>query len=487
MLSVKSRTSGRRVETAARTFLLEKLQEKGYTPLIRSMRLAAYEQALGGPERVREMERLLAAWSEPSEGAPGADLPFVRGDLFLFDTHAFFLLFGGTDGSEGMRAGVVYGAEAAAPERELETFCRNVDDAADLAARGVGTDASAPKSSNWQARAENAPESFTRFASGGTDDGGAQAPAEASPRAGETAERMRAVEALEDADVRRLLRRLNDAQAEGRTSEMLMAAGREGEPLSETLVGRLASTGLVRRELLISCRKDGRSLFRLPSADALAVMTASNAVCSECGAAVADERAEELVTPTPLAGAMLKDGAWLISRLRSVLGELGVGASGVAARAGSAESDALMMANVGGEPFLFVLRDGDFTLAHARRAIDVEADTEVAHLVVVSTGKIQEDARARMREHQKRRARTVGELDLLLVEGVDGAAAELRQAAERVTQRSLAAELYELDSGLGMSAGHFVAARFRLGQQQVALQDLAASAAGAITGSLREI
>jgi hypothetical protein len=146
-----------------------------------------------------------------------------------------------------------------------------------------------------------------------------------------------------------------------------------------------------------------------------------------------------------------------------------------------------MMANAAGEPFLFVLRDGDFTLAHARRAIDVEADTEVSHLVVVSTGKVQEDARARLREHQKRRARTGAELELQAVEGVDAAAGELRQALERVTQKSLAGELYELDAGLGMNAGTFVAARFRLTQKPVALQDLAASAAGALAGSLREI
>ena len=273
------------------------------------------------------------------------------------------------------------------------------------------------------------------------------------------------MEILEDAEARRLLRRLSDAQAEGRTAEMLLGAGREGEALPESLVGRLAGAALVRRELLISCRKDGRSLFRLPSADALAVMTASNAVCSECGAAVADERAEELVTPTPLAGSMLKDGAWLVSRMRAALAELGVPETDVATRPAANDSDALMMANAAGEPFLFVLRDGDFTLTHARRAIDVEADTEVSHLVVVATGKVQEDARARLREHQKRRARTGAELDLLAVEGVGAAAGELRQALERVTQKSLAGELYELDAGLGMNAGTFVAARFRLTQK----------------------
>jgi hypothetical protein len=495
MLSVKSRVSGRRVEAAERTRVLERLQERGFTPLIRTMRLGAFEEALAaGGEPPKDMERLLAAWADAE-----SDAPYVRGDLFFFESHVFFLIFAdaAASGDAGLRAGVIHAAESDAPERQLESFCRNVDEAVGAeSARGGdhpagdnGDGAAAHGEAQWRAQEARAPESFTRFVASMSEGGDAGTSSSAPPQSGrgETAERLRAVEILEDAEARRLLRRLSEAQAEGRTAEMLLGAGREGESLPEGLVGRLAGAALVRRELLISCRKDGRSLFRLPSADALAVMTASHAMCSECGAAVADERAEELVTPTPLAASMLKDGAWLVSRMRAALAELGVPETEVATRPATNDSDALMMANAAGEPFLFVLRDGDFTLTHARRAVDVEADTEVSHLVVVATGKVQEDARARLREHQKRRARTGAELDLLAVEGVDAAAGELRQALERVTQKSLAGELYELDAGLGMNAGAFVAARFRLTQRPAALQDLAASAAGALSGSLREI
>lgn len=484
MLSVKSRVAERGVDAQARAFVLDKLQEKGFTPLIRVMRHSAFEQALLGADRVREMERLMSAWAE---GEP--DAVYVRGDLFNFETHTFFLIFGDEGAAERLRAGVVHTADTEEPERKLEAFCRNVEDAVGVTTQGGGDDdeaepdAGAAKDFVWRSGEVAAPESFARFASTAAGDAGET---QVGGHRAETAERLRAVEALEDADARKLLRRLSEAKAEGRTSEMLLGAGRGGEALPESLVVRLAGAGLVRRELLISCRKAGRSLFRLPSADALAVMTASGAVCSECGAAVADERAEELATPTPIASVMLKDGAWLVSRMRSVLVELGVPEGEIAARTATGEADALLMANVAGEPFLFVLRDGEFAIPHARHAIDVEADAEVSYFVIVATGKVHEDARARLREHQKRRARTGAELELILVEGVDAAAGELRQAIERVTQKALAAELYELDSGLGMSAGHLVAARFRLTQKPVALQDLAASAAGALAGSLRE-
>ena len=107
----------------------------------------------------------------------------------------------------------------------------------------------------WSAQEVRAPESFTRFVASMSEGGVGPAPPQSAR--GETAERLRAVEILEDAEARRLLRRLSDAQAEGRTAEMLLGAGREGEALPEGLVGRLSGAALVRRELLISCRRTG--------------------------------------------------------------------------------------------------------------------------------------------------------------------------------------------------------------------------------------
>src|SRR3712207_4542283 len=133
------------------------------------------------------------------------------------------------------------------------------------------------------------------------------------------------------------------------------------------------------------------------------MVTASNAVCSECGSAVADERAEELVTPTPLASSLLKDGAWLLSSLRSILASLGVPEGQTKTREAQTEGVAQLVAHVSGEPFLFVAREGDFTGAHARRAI--EGEREGTRMVVVAAGRVHGEARARLREHARRRAR----------------------------------------------------------------------------------
>lgn len=482
MLFIETRIAELNVEKSLRVPLLEALQERGLVPLIRASRLYFFEQALSNAEHVRELEQSVAVWSD-GEG----DVPYVSGDVFCFDDYAHFLIFGDdTDTGRGLRAGVVYDAETGDPAGKLEAFCRNVQEALESAVRSARgpraqTGANGLDFMNvaWHQHDGEVPEVFRRFA--GED--GIEAASSSAPHGGGATERMRAVEILEDEAARGLLQRLSEARADGRLTGMLSSAGRG--PEQESLIARLAGAGLVRHEVQVSCRKDGRSLFRLPSPDALTIVTASNAVCSECGAALADERAEELVTPTPLASTMLKDGAWLLNSLRSILVKLGVPEREIAARH-AAEGEAQLMANVCGEPFLFILRDGDFAAAHARRALEGESETHAPHVVVVATGKIQDEARARLREHARRRSRAGGETEIVFVEGLDAAPAELRRSIERVSQGALMRELYELDASAGFNVGYALAARFQLAQRKGALQDLAASAAGALGGSLRE-
>jgi hypothetical protein len=476
MLFVETRTAPLSADGATRIQLLEKLQEKGLTPIIRSSRLHCYEQMLVAPDRAREMERAVSTWTETEEGGL-----YTRGDIFCLEDFVLFLIFGGDeDELTGMRAGIVYGAETAEPLRKLDAFCRSVRDALDSARIGANVVDTAQDVGEWQRRAPREHAGWSRF-SARSEQGNGDSPA---AREGGGVERLLATEVLEDLGARRFLRRLSEAQTDGRVAELL--AGDEGRT-TESLINRLADTGLLRREVLVSCRKDGRALFRLPSTDALAVITASNARCSECGTAIADEKVEEMIAPTDLAALMLEDGSWLVNSMRSVLRRLGVPESQINVAQAGGDGEAQMMVNVCDEPFLFVLREGDVTGAQARRALDKQIETESPHLVVVAMGKIQEDARVRLREHSRRRARSGSEVEVILAEGMDAASTELQHAFDRVSQRTLAEELSELDSSLGFSIGFMVATRFRLAHKPGALKDLAESAVGALAGSLREI
>jgi hypothetical protein len=477
MLFIETRTAKLSADGATRIQLLEKLQEKGLSPLIRSSRLNCYEQALLGPERVREMERAVCAWTETEEGGL-----YTRGDIFCIEDFVLFLIFGGEeDELTGMRAGIIYGAETIEPQRKLDAFCRSVRDALDSARIGANVVDTAQDTGEWRRREAREHGVWSRFPTRSDQNNGGDA---LGGREGGGVERLLATEVLEDLGARRLLRRITEAQTDGRLSELLV--GDEGRT-TESLINRLADTGLLRREVLVSCRKDGRALFRLPSPDALSVITSSNARCSECGTAIADEKVEEMIAPTEMAAVMLEDGSWLVNSLRSVLRRLGVPESQIAVAPTSGDGEAQMMVKVCDEPFLFVLREGDVTGAQARRALDKQIETEAAHLVVVAMGKIQEDGRVRLREHARRRARSGSEVEVILAEGMDAASTELQHAFERVSQRALAEELSELDASLGFSVGYMIATRFRLMHKPGALKDLAESAVGALAGSLREI
>jgi hypothetical protein len=489
MIFVESRTAEYPVEKGARLAVLEALEARGYTPLIRSARRHCFEQALAGEPWSAELERAVAGWQD-AEG----DEPYVRGDLFCAEDHACFLLFGDSgEGERALRAGLVYTAETPEPDRRLEAFCRDAREAIEAATQagassGFEQSSEAGRALVWCGSSEGrgdgdlraaAGEGFGRRADGGEPTAGAGGAAQLLGVEG-----GRVAELLEDEAARAFLLRLSEAQAGARAPETVAPAGQQ--PEHESLVARLAGAGLVRREVQVSCRKENRSLFRLPSAEALAIVAGSSAVCSECGRAIADERAEELLSPTPLAASLLKGGAWLVGRMRGVLASLGVPAWEVPETTGAQESAARLVANVCGERSLFFLNDGEFTAAQARAALEAEGETQAARLVVVSTGRVHDDARARLREFARRRTRAGGETEVAFIEGVERAAAELAPLVERVSRQALSRELFELDAAAGFDVGQMLALRFAIERRPGTLENLAATAAGALSGSLGE-
>jgi hypothetical protein len=474
MLFVEVKTSRQSVDSETRTTLIERLQEKGLTPLIRSTRVSCYEQALLGPDHVHEMERDVAAWTEKVE-----ERLYVRGDVFCFEDFVLFLIFGEQKEKEaGMRAGIVYDAGVLEPLKKLGAFCRNVSDTLEAIRGSASGNDEGDADEEWQARESSVVNCLGRFSAAEQQQRGT------SPEAikNEMGQSL-TVELLEDIAARRLLRRVIESQTEGRVSDIL--SGAENEVAAAALINRMADAGLLRREVMVSCRKKERSLFRLPSPDALNVITASNVICSECGADISDEKIEDLVKPTDRAAQLLEDGSWLTARISTALGELGIPENQVVMGEPSEDGEAHVMVNVCGESFLFLLRDGDVSATHARHALSKQIETEAAHLVVVASGRIQEEARERLREYERRRTRSGGDVEVIMIEGM-AIGDELRQAFERVSQRSLAGELSVLDAGLGLSVGFIIATRFRLMQREGALKDLAESAVGALAGSLRE-
>jgi hypothetical protein len=435
MLFLESKTLNHAVDVNGRVRLLQELQERDLVPLIRSHRLRCFEDVLLSVDHVKDMETALASSKEST-----IEEPFVRGDLFCFEDYILFLVF---EEDSYVRAGIVYEARTPEPFRKLDAFCYEVRIL-------LSREGSLP---DWEATAPAMPQGFRTFVERQDADS-----LYTSLRKETMSKRILAASKLEDESARVFLRTARNAHEEGYAAKLLT-----GHTQSEHVpIQRLEDAGLVEREVQISCRKTGHALFRLPNPHALAVVTVSDATCSECGAPVADENVEEVIAPTQLASSLLEDGSWLVSRLHFLLRDMGVPEREIAVGPAEGNGYGQLMANICGESFLMVTRDGDLTPAFARWAIDLEIDTEASHLVIVATGRIHNEAAVLLQNHSRRRVSGGQDFEMIVADDVLTAGRELKAALERVSQRVVAEQLCVLDNSLGFSVSRLVLKKFQL-------------------------
>ncbi len=434
MLFLETKALNHSVDGDARTKLLQELQERGLTPLIRSARLRFFEDVLLGANRISELETALASYTDTT-----IDEPFVRGDVFCFHDYVLFLLF---EDDETLRVGIVYEPRTPEPFRKLDSFCQEVHNL-------LVTDHSLPQ---WQSGKPAMPQGFRTFVEKQDADS-----LYTSLRKETMSKRILAASKLEDERARVFLRTARNAHEEGYAAKLLTG----NTESSHVPIQRLEDVGLVEREVQISCRKTGHALFRLPNPHALAVVTVSDATCSECGAPVADENVEEVIAPTQLASSLLEDGSWLVSRIHFLLREMGVPEREIAVGPSEGMGYGQMMANICGESFLIVTRDGDLTPAFARWAIDLEIETEASHLVIVATGRIHREAGVLLQNHSRRRVSGGQDFEMIIADDAATAGRELKNALERVSQRVVAEQLCVLDNSIGLAVSHVVLKKFQ--------------------------
>lgn len=441
MLFLASKTLNHAINADGRTRLLKELEDQGMVPLIRSNRLRCFEDVLLSLDHVVEMEKSLAASTESTIGEP-----FVLGDLFCFADHILFLVFeNDDDAGADVRAGIVYEARTPEPFRKLDAFCHDL--------RSLLAPENGGPLAQWETSAPAMPQGFRTFVERQDADS-----LYTSMRKETMSKRIMAASKLEDESARVFLRTARNAHEEGYAAKLLT-----GHTESQHVpIQRLEDAGLVEREVQISCRKTGHALFRLPNPHALAVVTVSDATCSECGAPVADENVEEVIAPTQLASSLLEDGSWLVSRIHFLLREMGVPEREVALGPNEGTGYGQLMANICGESFLMVTRDGDLTPAFARWAVDLEIETEASHLVIVATGRIHKEAGVLLQNHSRRRVSGGQDFEMIIADDAATAGRELEAALERVSQRVVAEHLCVLDNSIGFSVSRLVLTKFQL-------------------------
>ena len=389
---------------------------------------------------MNELETALASSTESTTGEP-----YVRGDLFCFQDYILFLVF---EADDSVRAGIVYEARTPEPFRKLDAFCHDVRSI--LISQQEQIAMSFPE---WATNGTVMARGFRTFVERQDADS-----LYTSLRKETMTKRVLAASKLEDESARVFLRTARNAHQEGYAAKLLTGHTES----ADVPIQRLEDAGLVEREVQISCRKTGHALFRLPNPHALAVVTVSDATCSECGAPVADENVEEVIAPTQLASSLLEDGSWLVSRIHFLLREMGVPEREIALGPAEGNGYGQLMANICGESFLIVTRDGDLTPALARWAIDLEIDTEASHLMIVATGRIHKEAAVLLQNHSRRRVSGGQDFEMIIADDVPTAGRELEQALERVSQRVVAEQMCVLDGSLGYSVSRLVLTKFQL-------------------------
>lgn len=509
MLFVQSNSLALSLTGGERLRLLDALAERGLAPLIRSARrrffLSLAGRAVGASEdSASAIERECA-----SQGVGGGE-SYAPGDLFCDGDCVFALVFGRGAEEGTLTASVVYDLDTAEPLARLGRFCEDVRATLGASQPAGGTsrhegraplgeggesqrkggesrgEVDSPRGEGslsaalspgglpaWQARGRGLPQGLARFM--------AIQPAD-FVRAGAALRRgrelSRASEMMEERAVREFLRRVQELRREGYTPRRLLAeAGALGGAAS---IERMLEAGLLERELRVSCRQSGHALFDLPSPDSLAAVTVSRARCSQCAAPVADEVVEETFTPSRLAVALLSDGAWLANRVYRIVRSLGVPESDIATGPPTRHGESYLAADVCGNSFIIVTRDGDLTPAFSRRVAEIVEETEATHVVAVVTGAAEDEGRLRLYEFAWRRARSGRDLSATVVEGLEGARAEIGRAFETAARRELARALYALDAALGFGAADFVLDWFRAAKsraERAESQDVPAAAA----------
>ncbi|HKX30845.1 MAG TPA: hypothetical protein VJ302_24355 [Blastocatellia bacterium] len=160
MLVVECKILKGLVDTDTRVFILDRLQEMGLAPLIRSTRRKAYEMSLHGIERVVQLEQFMTRIEEiENRSSP------LTGDLFRLEKFVLFLIFDGAEAeTAGIRAGFIAPDQMAESTAELDRFCRAISEALRDAPRPSNAEAPRRMAAEWERREPQIPAEFERAA-----------------------------------------------------------------------------------------------------------------------------------------------------------------------------------------------------------------------------------------------------------------------------------------------------------------------------------
>lgn len=184
--------------------------------------------------------------------------------------------------------------------------------------------------------------------------------------------------------------------------------------LDENSLKELLEAGIIRKEYLLVCRQDSRTICSIPDKARLEATIGGELSCTSCGRAFTDELIQDIYALTGEARALLNGSQWMTIWLTSLLVDSGVPIGAIKWNAAAGDDELDIVADIHGLKVFFELKDREFGLGDAypfsfrveRYGGDVAA--------VVTMVSVAEEAQ-KFLEEQRRRANA----SIWVIEGED--------------------------------------------------------------------
>ncbi len=132
-----------------------------------------------------------------------------------------------------------------------------------------------------------------------------------------------------------------------------------------THIAPLLERGLVRKEFLVLCRQDSRTLCTIETREELEGESGQKFHCSVCGRSFSKELIQEIYAPTARAKEMLNGSHWMTVWVTSILSRSGIPLSEMSWGATAGEDEIDIVAKVQDQTIFFELKDRVFGLGDA--------------------------------------------------------------------------------------------------------------------------
>jgi hypothetical protein len=247
------------------------------------------------------------------------------------------------------------------------------------------------------------------------------------------------------------------------------------------LRARLESTGLIRSETVVVCKKSQAQVARAPSEVEIAAMGAAGVRCG-CGRAITDERIEAALTVTDLGRELLDSSKWFSLVLHEELVRVGVDQTRILLEQQQGGDEMDVLAELSGELIFFELKDKEFSLGNAYSFGAKIGIIRPDHSVIVTSDKVGNDAkdhfqRAGLTTPRGDRNRVTGEFEekppqIQYIEGLDTLSQRLSEIASSIYAADAAREFARVTTRASLDSSELVSVLMRAytpGLQQSAM------------------